>query len=433
MPGNFKEPVQSTSVTVETNSASSHMPRLFVWWERGVLCALIVSIALLGIGRMTFFIRPISFSAWSISRTAFFFWLTWKIVLSLRFGWRAARVNHASSLVPMLVFFAAVTASLLPDFHQASDYPYLFFAVMHCVMVLDLFAPGERPGLLLLLLGLLPGVLVIRGIAYDPSVLNFSLANRFDYPLAHANSAGLLFAMSIPLGLAVLATQRNRLRVLASLSLAAQFVGLLLTYSRGAWLGCGVSLFGVGLLEPRLKKNGLVLGLMGLVAFVAITPLRDRLLSLVHPRADAAIEERLRFMESAWTVGVENPVLGYGYGRDRLREGVKKEVDDAAELGFIPHSHNMYTELLAETGVLGLGAFLWMIGANLLGLIRRARTETSASSGIFYLALAASLLAFLVGILGDAPFYNHDTRIFFFTLLPLTCLFLRGESPVPTR
>src|SRR5689334_7315516 len=225
------------------------MPRLFVWWERGVLCALIVSIAFLGIGRMTVFTRATSFSAWSISRTAFSFWLTWKIVLALRFGWRAAGVNHASSLVPTLVFFAAVTASLLPDFHQATDYPYLLFGVMHCVMVLDLFAPCERPRLLLSLLGLLPGVLVIRGIVYDPSVLNFSLANRFDYPLSHANAAGLLFAMSIPLGLAVLATQKSRLRVLAALSLAAQLIGLLLTYSRGAWLGCGVSLFGAGLMD----------------------------------------------------------------------------------------------------------------------------------------------------------------------------------------
>ena len=408
------------------------MPRLFVWWERSLLCALIVSIAFLGIGRTTFFSRGASFSAWSISRTAFFFWFTWKIVLGFRFGWRAANLSHASSLVPTLVFFAVATASLLPDFHQAADYRYLFFAVMHCVMVVDLFSRGERPRLLLLLLGLLPGVLVIRGIVYDPSVLNFSLTNRFDYPVAHANAAGLLFAMSIPLGLAVLATKKNRLRVLAALSLAAQFVGLLLTYSRGAWLGCGVSLFGVGLLDPRLKKNALVLGLLGLAAFVVITPLRNRLLSLIHPSADAAIEERLRFMESAWTVGVENPVLGYGYGRDRLREGVKKEVDDADELGFIPHSHNMYTELLAETGVLGLSAFLWMVCANLVGLLRRARAETSASSRILYFALAASLLAFLVAILGDAPFYNHDTRIFFFTLLPLTCLFLRREGAAQT-
>ncbi len=403
------------------------MPRLFFWWERSLACALVVSIAFLGIGRTGFFTRGASFSAWSISRTTFFFWLAWKIALALRFGWRAARPHHGALLVPTMVFFAAATASLLPDFHQAADYRYLFFAVMHCVMVVDLFAAGERPKLLLSLLGLLPGALVVRGILYDPSVLDFSLTRRFDYPLAHANAAGLLFAMSIPLALAVLATAKGRLRGLASVSLAAQFIGLLLTYSRGAWLGCGVSLLGVGLIDPRFKKSALALALAGLAAFVAITPLRDRLLSLIHPSADAAIEGRLRYMESAWTVGVQNPVLGYGYGRDRLREGVKKEVDDAEEIGFIPHSHNMYTELLAETGLVGLAAFLWMVCANCVGLIRRARAEAGASLRILYFALAAALLAFLVGILGDAPFYNHDTRIFFFTLLPLTSLYLRRE------
>jgi len=423
--------VQSISAAYESNLGGARSPRLWLWWERSLVGALLVSIVFLGIGRTTFFIPGASFSAWSISRTAFFFWLTWKIVLALRFGWRAAALSHASSLLPTLVFFAAATASLLPDFHQAADYRYLFFGVMHCVMIVDLFAEGERRKLLLSLLGLLPGVLVVRGILYDPSVLHFSLNNRFDYPLSHANAAGLLFAMSIPLALAVLATQK--IRPWAALSLAAQFIGLLLTYSRGAWLGCGVSLLGVGLMDPRFKRSAVALGLVGLTAFVAITPLRDRLLSVIHPSADAAIEGRLRYMESAWTVGIENPVLGYGYGRDRLREGVKKEVDDAAEIGFIPHSHNMYTELLAETGVLGLAAFFWMVGANLLGLIRRARAETSASSRNLYFALAASLLAFLVGILGDAPFYNHDTRIFFFTLLPLTCLFLRRQDAAPTR
>ncbi len=89
----------------------------------------------------------------------------------------------------------------------------------------------------------------------------------------------------------------------------------------------------------------------------------------------------------------------------------------------------MYTELLAETGIVGLSAFMWMICLNLSRLIRRARKELSAPDRILYFCLAASLIAFLVGILGDAPFYNHDTRIFFFTLLALTYLFLGFDVP----
>jgi len=322
-----------------------------------------------------------------------------------------------------------VTASLLPDFHEADDYRYLFFAVMHCVMVLDLFAEGERPKWLLLLLGLLPGVLVIRGILYAPSVLNFSLMNRFGYPLTHANAAGLLFAMSIPLALVIIATQKGWLRGAALASLVAQFAGLILTYSRGAWLGCLASLLGISLMEARLRKGVVALGLLGLVVFLTVAPLRSRLMTLANPTADVAIEGRLQFMADAVIVGLENPFLGVGYGRDRLREGVKKEIADSREVGFIPHSHNMYTELLAETGVVGLGAFMWMVCLNLIRLIRRAGKESSPQSRILYFCLAASLIAFLAGILGDAPFYNHDTRIFFFTLLALTYLFLGFDVP----
>jgi O-antigen ligase len=412
--------------TIEADD-SKISARLVEWWGRGVFAFLCFSILLLAVGRFEFPLSGASFSAWSVSRTTFFFWLIWKILIWFRLGRRNLGLNKNSFPLALLAFFAVVTASLLPDFHEAADYRYLFFAVMHCLMVLDLFAEGERPKLLLLFLGLLPGMLVIRGILYNPSVLNFSLVNRFGYPLAHPNPAGLLLAMSIPLALAVIASQKGWLRGVTLASLAAQFTGLILTYSRGAWLACLVSLLGVSLMEGRLRKGVFALGLLGLIVFVAVAPLRRRLMTLVNPTADAAIEGRLGFMAGAVTVALENPFLGFGYGRDRLREGVKKFKADSEQLGFIPHSHNMYTELLAETGIVGLSVFMWMICSNLSRLIRRARRESSPQIRILYFCLSASLIAFLVGILGDAPFYNHDTRIFFFTLLALTYLFLRRD------
>ena len=197
---------------------------------------------------------------------------------------------------------------------------------------------GDRPKFLLLLLGALPGVLVIRGIVHDPSVLDFGQMNRFAYPLAHANPAGLLFSMSIPLALAIILTEKGLFRGTTLGSLMAQFVGLVLTYSRGAWLASIVSLFGLSLMEHRLRKVVLAFGVTALIAFVTITPLRNRLLSVLTPSQDVAIEGRLRFMTDALTVGLEKPFFGVGYGRDRLREGVRRDVPGAAQFGFIPHS-----------------------------------------------------------------------------------------------
>jgi len=397
------------------------------WWGQGVFFFLVLSIFLLGIGRFELPLVRAGLSAWSISRTTFFFWLIWKIIILLRSGRGAIGLKKDWFPLPLLIFFAAVTLSLLPDFHEAADYRYFFFAMMHCVMVLDVFANGERPKFLLLLLGSLPGVLVVRGIVQNPSVLNLEQMNRFAYPMAHANPAGLLFSMSIPLAFTVIVSASGLLRTMTLSSLAAQFCGLVLTYSRGAWLASGVSLFGLTLMETRLRKAVFTLGLTALIAFATIAPLRDRLLSVLKPTNDVAIEGRLRFMTNALTVGLDRPLFGAGYGRDRLREGVRTDIPSAEQFGFIPHSHNVYTELLAETGCIGLGAFLWLILSNMTRLIRKAQNESSPSDRIRYFCLAASLIAFLVGGLGDVPFYNHETRIFFFTLLALTFLALRRD------
>ena len=397
------------------------------WWGKGVFFFLVASLLLLGIGRLELPLVRTGFIAWSISRTTFFFWLIWKIVICSPYGRGVIGFKKGWFPLPLLIFFAAVTLSLLPDFHEAADYRYFFFAVMHCVMVMDIFGSGERPKFLLLLLGALPGVLVIRGIVHDPSVLDFGQMNRFAYPLAHANPAGLLFSMSIPLALAIILTEKGLFRGTTLGSLTAQFVGLVLTYSRGAWLASIISLFGLSLMEHSLRKVVLAFGVTVLITFVTITPLRNRLLSVLTPSQDVAIEGRLRFMTDALTVGLEKPFFGVGYGRDRLREGVRRDVPGAEQFGFIPHSHNVYTELLAETGFVGLSAFLWMVVSNVTRLIRKAQSDLAARDRIRYLCLATSLIAFLIGGLGDVPFYNHETRIFFFTLLALSCIFLRNN------
>ena len=403
------------------------MQKFLDWWEWGVYSALCLSIILLGVGRLELGSWGQSMSAWSVSRTTFFFWLIWKLLLWFWHGRKNLGLAKGSLPISLLTFLAVVTASLLPDFHEAADYRYLFFAVMHCVMVLDLFATDGRAKLLQLLLGLLPALLVVRGIVYDPSVVNFDQMHRLRYPLSHPNPAGLLFAMSIPLALSVIVSYKGWLRGVTIGSLGIQFWGVILTYSRGAWLGCVASLLAVSLVEKSLRRCALTIGFLGLVAFLGIAPLRSRLMTLGNLKEDVSIIGRLKFMTDALVVGLKNPLLGVGYGRDRLRESVKIEMPNSPQVGFIPHSHSMYTEMFAETGLLGVGALMWMVLSNINGLIRRARNEVSPPNRILYFCLSASLIAFLVFGLADVPFYNHDTRIFFFTLMAVSYVFLRSD------
>src|ERR1051325_8682013 len=107
------------------------------WWGQGVFFFLTASILLLGIGRFELPWVRTGFTAWSVSRTTFFFWLIRKITLWFRYGHGDVRWKQGWLLLPLLIFFGAVTFSLLPDFHEAADYRYFFFGLMHCLMVLD--------------------------------------------------------------------------------------------------------------------------------------------------------------------------------------------------------------------------------------------------------------------------------------------------------
>jgi O-antigen ligase len=402
------------------------MEKFVTCWERGLIAALCLSVAMLGVGRMGF--EGGGMSAWSISRTTFFFWLILKLLLLVRGGCSATGLSTLRSLAPLLLFFTAVTLSLLPDFHQAGDYRYFFFGCAHAVMLVDVFSAARQRTWLPWLLGLLPLILVARGLVHDPSTLDFDLSHRFSFPLDSWNTAGYVFAMSIPLCLLVAIVNAGWWRALGLLSCAGQMLGLILTFSRGAWLGWAASMVYLGF---TIKKWKYLVALALLAATcVLVTPsLRNRLVTISQPHSDQSIRERVQLLKSSLQLGMENPVVGVGYGRGRLKENLRSRLQGTIlEDSPIWHTHNVYVELFAGTGLLGLLSFLWLIGQTLLR-VSQAAIRRDGAERLMGFALAASWVAAIVTGVGDIPFYHHETRIFFFSLFALAHIYsCRPES-----
>lgn len=401
------------------------MQILLAWWRLLMIGAACLSLALLGIGRVEFFASGGSMSAWSVSRTTFIFWCVFKLVLVVRGGWAAGEWSRLKPLTPLFLFVFAVTVSLLPDFHQAGDYRYLVFGCAHAVMMVDLFSAASQKRWLPLLLGILPLVLVVRGLSYNPSILNFSLLQRFGYPLDHANTAGYLFAMSIPLAVVITIGQVGWLRRLSLFSCASQVFALLLTYSRGAWIGWAASMLYLAVTLRKWSFLG-AMATSGLVCMLVFPSIQDRLASVIQPREDLAIRQRLQRITSSLQLGFDHPIIGVGYGRGRLKESLRPYLQGTIlENDPILHTHNVYVELFAETGVVGLLAFLWMLGHTLARMCRAGLRRVGADR-LLGVGLAASWIAAIVAGFGDVPFFHHETRIFFFTLVALAHMYASG-------
>ncbi len=405
------------------------MHKFLVWWERFVFGGLSLSIVLLGVGGVELGFLGQGMSAWSVSRTTLGFWVILKVLRWSHEGRPQFDRALVLPLIPLGSFFTVVTISLLPDFRAAGDYRYLVFAVAHAVMFIDVCTDAGRQRCFLRVLAVTPLVFVVRGLIDTPEVFNFTLSYRFAHPLDHPNTAGYLLAMSIPLCLYVIHDEQGWRRWLAGLSCIGQILALLLSYSRGAWIGWIVAML-FFIVASRQWKFLLVTLALTATCVATLPSLRQRVLSVVQPHREPAIGERLQVLTGAMRLGMEHPILGVGYGRGRLKQELRRTFPDEFSREIpIWHAHNVYAELFAGTGLLGLGAFLWLLVSTLRGLLLRAARARAAPERLVGLTLATAWTAAAVAGLGDIPFYHHEPRIFFFSLFALAYLYCQDAKP----
>src|SRR5690606_37253685 len=105
-----------------------------------------------------------------------------------------------------------------------------------------------------------------------------------------------------------------------------------------------------------------------------------------------AAAERMAHWQAGWRMFADHPVAGVGGGNfnERYDEYFVREQFQFTR----GHAHNFYIHTLAETGVVGLAAYLWLIGSMLvltLLVIRR-------TSGGFERMLAIGAFGTIVSV-----------------------------------
>jgi hypothetical protein len=206
-----------------------------------------------------------------------------------------------------------------------------------------------------------------------------------------------LFLVTIlPIAIALIfSTRRVLAKVFYAVSGFLMMAAIMVTYSRGGFIGALVCL---GFLGWRLgNRHKLLVGILAIVfGFVALAlgphNYALRLLSIFVPSldpvgsADARREELIRSIY----VALRHPLLGIGMGN---------YASDMSYRGLV--THNAYTQVAAEMGMTALVCYTMFIVTPLkrLGQIARQTFEARSSSRYYYLAvgLQASLLGYMVG------------------------------------
>ncbi len=179
--------------------------------------------------------------------------------------------------------------------------------------------------------------------------------------------------------------QKYKIGLLLSLIIfILNFVGLLLTFSRSAWLGVAAGFIGL-LVYYFINERKLFLISFKFVAIMAITAVLFVVLfpglilgrlSIEGRLETKSIAERTAYNQEAWQIIKQHWLFGVGVRNYGL--GVYNEINDNKPAYAYQPAHNVFLLIWAETGILGLVSFLVFLLSCFLTLWRRKNFEIMA-------------------------------------------------------
>jgi O-antigen ligase len=234
----------------------------------------------------------------------------------------------------------------------------------------------------------------------------------WNYTYANPNDLAALTLIAIGIAAALVpALAKHRYVRWGTLAAAAVLlIVVLLTQSRGAFIGL-LAGFGIGAWKTlRVRRAGLVIGAVIAVVLAALVPnsVWDRLSgiskltstdTIAAADQEGSAEQRWEIQQTAVRIVADNWLLGVGPGAYRAANAVY-----APQIG-PKDTHNTYLNVAAETGVPGLVLWVALVISVLVRATRAWRGRSAsdtATGGIGYVWITRGLVAFLVaGIFGS--------------------------------
>ncbi len=252
-----------------------------------------------------------------------------------------------------------------------------------------------------------------------------SIAFRVSSTLQNPNMLGQYFILMIPLGGAKLLTAKGAWRkAFYFCCCAVMCLCMILTFSRGAWLGL---LFAGFLFFVALQPRLLFLAPFALLALFHVMPatVTDRFTS-IGDMTDRSTSYRV----SIWLGTLAMLRDGYWLTGIGPGEAAFNEIYPFYSYHEIvaPHSHNLFLQMMVDAGVLALLAFLWLLVRYFRTVGCALWTEKDKTSRLMQIAFASGTLGFLVQAMTDYSFYNYRVMLLFWAYVALGALSARRSS-----
>lgn len=261
----------------------------------------------------------------------------------------------------------------------------------------------------------------------------FRAFGTFGQPNPFGAFMGLIFPISLMMTVALLLSLFQHRQKFSwqpiltlgfyTLATGILFGGILISWSRGAWLGMLASLMVMLVAFPRKIYQSVALILFAGIAFALLwyaqllpasivsrlSSITSELFNVTDVRgveitvANYAIVERLAHWQAAIRMIESHPWLGVGAGNYAVAYPDYRLINWVEPLG---HAHNFYLNVFAETGMIGFTTYIVM-WFSVFMLSWQARQHPDPISRAIVIGLMGSWTYFLVHSLTDNLLVNN--------------------------
>jgi len=373
------------------------------------------------------FFSPISVAGANVSLVLALIFFLCAMAYTRRFEFAKNNAN-----VPVLAFLAITGLSVLTssDFARSLEgYSSMWVVLTYflCVNNMSTVPQLKRTLNVLILSTTIAGA---YGIFEHFTRINFFGSSVFNHDIwlkenparcsgffIHPLTFGEYLAMIIPLIFALLLhnLKNKKLMLVYGVSLFITLTALLFTYGIGPWLGLASGI--ILLLFLLVKRKAFMAGaglivagsLLVLLLFPSSSPAR-KIRNITSP-FNVSSAERFRVWDRSLRMIGNKPVFGVGW-----------EAFDTAQRQYDPlkrrascHTHNNFLNIGVETGLIGLGVFLWVVVVIFAQGIITLRNTRDIYLKTLNCGIMASLAAFLVSGMTDYSLgYSVIATLFYF-------------------
>ncbi|MDD5422921.1 MAG: O-antigen ligase family protein [Candidatus Omnitrophica bacterium] len=348
------------------------------------------------------------------------------------------RIHKDALIIPFLIFVVTIIPSFFNSaypaisvkafFTKVLKYVFLYFVMVESVDSLsklkDILIMAVASIVVIMADGFIQfnlGIDLLHGYpsfkGYMP-IMNVDVASNYfkgfptaSFPYPNDLAAWILLAIFPVVCVAIFGLKKTKARYAAWLISIGLFVLFFLTKARGAWIGLGLSTVYIAVSKNKIW-------LIAILVLMLAVPFLFRMEMAQHIFSRVSVDDRIGMWKTGWQIFTEHPVTGNGL--NTFFRNFQKYRNDADKGMKGSYAHNCYLQMAADTGIIGLGGFLFLIAAYFLSVIKSLRKIRDDLYQSVLWGLSIGIFAFLVHSFFDTNLYSLNLATLFWFAIGLS-------------